>query len=130
MVLKSFVRNALLAMAALSVGGAAAAADPAGDPVKGKVVFAKCMICHTVQPGVNKLGPTLANIIGQTAGDVPGFTFSPAMKASKIVWSPATLDQYLTNPRKMVPGTKMIFAGLPNPVDRANVIAYLKTPTK
>jgi cytochrome c len=119
-----------LAAAALLYGSAALAQSPAGDAVKGKTVFARCTICHTVEPGKNKLGPSLANIIGQKAGEVPGFNFSPAMKSSKVVWTPETLDKYLTNPRTFMPGNRMIFAGLPNPADRANVIAYLKKPVK
>lgn len=116
-----------LAAAALFWSGTALAA---GDPVKGKAVFARCAICHTVEPGKNKLGPSLANIIGQKPGDVPGFKFSPAMMAAKIKWSPETLDKFLTNPRGFVPGTRMVFAGLPNADDRANVIAYLQKPVK
>lgn len=108
----------------------AAFAAGAGDPVKGKTVFARCAICHTVEPGKNKLGPSLANIVGQQAGVVPGFTFSPAMKNSKIKWTPENLDKYLANPRTFMPGNRMIFAGLPNAADRANVIAYLTKPAK
>lgn len=120
-----------LTLATLALfGSSAALAQAAGDPVKGKTVFARCAICHTVEPGKNKLGPTLANIVGSKAGEVPGFNFSPAMKASKVVWTPDALDKYLTNPRAFMPGNRMIFAGLPKPEDRANVIAYLKKPVK
>lgn len=120
-----------LTLATLALfGSSAALAQSAGDPVKGKTVFARCAICHTVEPGKNKLGPTLANIVGSKAGEVPGFNFSPAMKASKVVWTPDALDKYLTNPRTFMPGNRMIFAGLPKPEDRANVIAYLKKPVK
>ena len=120
-----------VAMVALALlGSSGAFAQAAGDPVKGKAVFARCAICHTVEPGKNKLGPTLANIVGSKAGDVPGFNFSPAMKASKVVWTRDALDKYLTNPRTFLPGNRMIFAGLPKPDDRANVIAYLKKPVK
>lgn len=123
------IRSAVMVALAL-LGSNAAFAQAAGDPVKGKAVFARCAICHTVEPGKNKLGPTLANIVGSKAGDVPGFNFSPAMKASKVVWTPDALDKYLTNPRAFLPGNRMIFAGLPKPEDRANVIAYLKKPVK
>jgi cytochrome c len=116
-----------LAAAALLWSGAALAA---GDPVKGKAVFARCVICHTVEPGKNKLGPSLANIIGQKAGEVPGFNFSPAMKKSNVKWTPQTLDKYLINPRTFMPGNRMAFAGLSNAADRANVIAYLQKPPK
>ena len=129
MVTKVRIRG--VAMVALALlGSSGAFAQAAGDPVKGKTVFARCAICHTVEPGKNKLGPTLANIVGSKAGDVPGFIFSPAMKASKVVWTRDALDKYLTNPRTFLPGNRMIFAGLPKPDDRANVIAYLKKPVK
>ena len=105
-----------------------AQASPAGDAVKGKTVFARCAICHGVEPGKNKLGPTLAGIVGRKAGSVPGFNYSPAMKAAALTWTPAGLDKYITNPKATVPGNKMIFAGLPNATDRANLIAYLRNP--
>jgi cytochrome c len=116
-----------LAAAALLWSGAALAA---GNPVKGKIVFARCAICHTVDPGKNKVGPSLANIIGQKAGEVPGFNFSPAMKKSTIKWTPQALDKYLTNPRTFLPGNRMYFVGIPDAADRANVIAYLQKPVK
>ncbi len=118
-------------MVAAAPLGAAAAADNsplAGDPAAGAKVFKKCGACHNIGPGaVNKVGPPLNGIIGQTAGELPGYDFSNAMKSSGIVWSEETLTQYLKSPRKMVPGTKMTFAGLPRETDIANVIAYLKT---
>lgn len=101
-----------------------------GDATKGKAVFARCMACHSVDPGVNRLGPSLAGVMGRTSGTVPGFAYSPAMKNAKIRWDAKSLDAYLTKPMAKVPGTKMVFAGLPNPGDRANLIAYLATATK
>jgi cytochrome c len=109
---------------------AVTSAAPAGDPVKGKAVFARCAICHSVEPRKNVTGPSLANIIGRAAGAVPGFKFSPAVKNSKIRWTPQTLDKYLASPRTYIPGNRMFFAGLPNAADRANVIAYLGKPVK
>jgi cytochrome c len=97
-----------------------------GDPAKGRQVFARCQACHTVEAGANKLGPSLHGVVGRPAASVEGFAYSDAMKESGLIWDDATLDQYLTNPRKLVPGTKMIFPGLPNPQDRADVIAFLK----
>ena len=102
----------------------------AGDAAKGKAVFARCMACHTVDPGANRMGPSLAGIIGRTSGTVPGFPYSAAMKNAKIRWDAKSLDAFLTKPSATVPGSKMIFAGLPNPADRANLIAYLATPGK
>ncbi|WP_176590992.1 cytochrome c family protein [Sphingobium sp. EM0848] len=101
-----------------------------GDAAKGKAVFARCMACHTVDPGVNRLGPSLAGVIGRTSGSVPGFAYSPAMKNAKIRWDAKSLDAFLTKPAAQVPGSKMIFAGLPNPADRANLIAYLASASK
>jgi cytochrome c len=105
-----------------------AGAAPAGDAAAGKTVFARCAICHSVVAGQNKIGPSLAGVIGRKAGSVPGFAYSPAMKGANLTWTPEELDAYLINPRAKVPGTKMIFAGLPKPADRANVIAYLANP--
>ncbi|WP_375198042.1 c-type cytochrome [Sphingobium sp.] len=101
-----------------------------GDAARGKAVFARCMACHTVDPGVNRLGPSLAGVVGRTSGTVPGFAYSPAMKNAKIRWDTKSLDAYLAKPIANMPGTKMVFAGLPNPADRANLIAYLATATK
>jgi cytochrome c len=96
----------------------------ADDP--GEAVFKKnCAICHTVEPGKNKIGPSLAGIVGRKAGSVPNFNYSEANKSSGITWSETTLDTYLADPKKLIPGTKMIFPGLKNPEDRKAVIAYL-----
>jgi cytochrome c len=112
------------------VGAAASAQDlPAGDAAAGKTVFQKCSACHAVGPdAVNKAGPVLNGIVGQKAGEMPAdYPFSDAMKNSGLTWDEATLAAYLKSPRKVVPGTKMTFAGLPRAQDIANVIAYLKT---
>jgi len=122
---------ASLALAGLVTSTAwAGAPAPAGDPVKGKTVFLRCAICHDVAPGATKIGPSLAGLFGRKAGTVPGFAYSPAMKAAKITWTAATLDSYVTSPAKLVPGNRMAFAGLTNPADRANLIAYLQSATR
>lgn len=118
------LRSATLTLALLT----AAAASPAlaaGDPAKGKVVFARCAICHDLKPGVNRIGPSLGKVVGRKAGTAPGFAYSPAMKAKAVVWNATTLDAYSAAPMKFVPGTKMVFAGIPNAADRANLVAYL-----
>ena len=104
----------------------ATAAHADGDPTKGKQIFNKCMVCHSVQAGVNKIGPSLHGVVGRKAGTVDGYSYTDAMKNSGFTWDEATLNKYLTNPRKMVPGTRMIFVGLPKEPDRLDVIAYLK----
>jgi cytochrome c len=103
----------------------AARAD--GDPAAGQIVFRKCAICHSVDPARKGVGPLLRGVVGRHSASVAGYAYSSAMQAADKTWDPPTLDTYLTNPRAMVPGTKMIFPGLPKPEDRANVIAYLAT---
>ena len=112
-------------MALMMLGFSSALA--AGDADAGKQVFATtCTVCHATEPGVNKLGPSLAGIVGSKSGAVPGYDFSAALKAANITWDEKTLDQFLQNPVGDVHGTKM-FVNLPSSDDRQNVIAYLKT---
>lgn len=89
--------------------------------------FAQCVTCHSVEPGKHGIGPSLANMMGTKAGDIPGFNFSPALKESGLVWNDETLDQWLASPRKLVPGTRMAYAGMSNPAQRKEVIEYIKT---
>ena len=98
------------------------------DPAKGQEVSRKCQACHDfTKGGPNKVGPNLWNIVGSKAADVPGYSFSDAMKQrADKAWTYQELDNYLAGPRAYVPGTKMTFAGLPNPQDRANLIAWLR----
>ena len=100
----------------------------AADAAKGKKLFTKCKACHNVDAPKNKVGPHLVGIVGRTAGTADGYTkYSKAIKDSGIVWDEANLDKWLTNPKGMYPGTKMIYPGLKKAEDRANVIEYLKT---
>ena len=119
---------ALAGLASGLLGAEIAAAQAAGDPVQGKATFARCGICHTVEVGKNKIGPSLAGVVGRKAGTLAGYNYSTAMAGSGVTWTPAVLDKYLTKPQDVVPGTKMIFPGLPSAADRANIIAYLKKP--
>lgn len=97
------------------------------DPQKGAVIFKKCRACHTVEKGgPNRVGPNLWGVIGRPVASLESYTrYSPAMKAFGGVWEPERLFIYLENPRSVVPGTIMTFAGLPKPDDRANLIAFL-----
>lgn len=101
-----------------------------GDPDKGAVVFHRCQVCHTIQPGVNHIGPSLHGVVGRHAGSIPDFNYSDANKNSGITWTEQKIFDYLKNPQAMVPGTKMTFPGLPDPQKRADVIAYLKQNSK
>jgi cytochrome c len=116
--------------AAPATGAPAAAvtfASLKGDATKGETIFKQCMACHSIKEGENRVGPSLHGIIGRTAGQVAGFTYSTANKTSGIVWSKDKLYEYLEAPQKVVVGTKMSFAGLKQAQDRADVIAYLDT---
>ena len=125
-----FLGAAGLALFLLGGTSVVAAPAPSADPAKGKTVFARCAMCHDLKPGVNRLGPSLAGLFGRKAGTVPNFNYSPAMKGARIVWNERSLYAYLANPQGAVPRNKMIFAGIANPADRANLIAYLKAATK
>ncbi len=100
---------------------------PGGDPAKGAEVFKKCAACHTInQGGANGIGPNLYATMGEAiAQGKGGFAFSDALKAVGGTWDWDKMNAWLTSPRKFAPGTKMTFAGLSNPQDRANVILYL-----
>ncbi len=103
-------------------------AGAAGDPAKGEQVYRRCQGCHSIDR--NRIGPMHKGLFGRKAGSLPGYDYSEAMKSSGIVWSEETLDRFLQGPRRMVPGTKMTFAGVANAKDRADLIAFLKQATK
>ena len=111
---------ALLASALVGCGSSAAH----GNAVHGKELYAQCAACHKLQE--NFVGPHHCGVFGRTAGTVPGFDYSEAMKASGIVWDAQKLDEFLTSPIAYVSGTKMGFAGFESAPDRADVIAYLQ----
>jgi nitrite reductase (NO-forming) len=116
-----------------SAPAASTAATPAvltGDAAAGRQVFRKCQACHSLDAGKNGLGPSLAGIVGEKAAAVQGYNFSPAMKASNLTWDAATLDAYLTDPQKVVPGNKMPFPGLKTERERSAVIAFLAANSK
>lgn len=104
-----------------------ARAQTAGDAEKGKSVFRQCSVCHSAKEGENRVGPSLAGVIGRKAGEAPAFNYSKPMKESGLVWNEKTLSEYLEHPQQTVKGTRMAFPGLKNPKDRADIIAYLKT---
>lgn len=102
----------------------------AADLDNGRRVFARCRSCHTItEGGPNMTGPNLYGVFGQQAGAHPGFNYSDAMKEADFIWDGERLDQWLENPRTFLRGTKMSFAGIPDPTDRRDVIAFLKVET-
>lgn len=116
----------MMALLALSSGSALAQ----GDAAKGKRLFARCQACHSVEPGQNKIGPTLAGLFGREAGAVEGFNYSDAMKSADVVWDEETVSAYLADPKEYIPGNRMLFPGLRKEQDRADIVAYLKEATE
>jgi cytochrome c len=91
------------------------------------MAFAVCAGCHSTQPGKTMFGPSLAGLAGRKAGSVPGYAYSPALKASGLIWNAATLDRWLKSPQRLVPGTRMPSAGIQDAKARKAVIGYLLT---
>lgn len=116
----------------LLAGGAVTAwySTAAADPARGERVFQRCFACHSVVAGEDKLpGPNLGGVVGRRAGTRPGFRFSPALieaGAGGLVWTPDTLDAYLADPERFLPGTEMGMPGLREAIDRQDVIDYLE----
>jgi len=113
-------------IAVLVLAGATPNPGYAQDAEHGKTIFKACAACHATDHA-NRVGPGLEGIIGRTAGTVPDFRYSNAMKKSDIAWDTKILDAYLESPQQVVPGNRMPYAGLKNPTDRTDLVAYLAT---
>lgn len=120
-----------LALAAAVAVGAGIAATPAAaaDPGQGRAAFSQmCSVCHSnARNGPTLIGPPLFGVVGRKAGSVKGYAYSPALKASGVTWSEAQLHTYLQGPAKMIPGVRMPFAGVKNPTQLDDLVAYLNT---
>jgi len=119
--MNSFIKTqwaiALLVTATTALAG--------GDAVRGKALYEnRCAACHSID--FNGVGPAHRGVYGRKAGDRADYAYSPALKESNIVWAERTLDQWLANPEKFIPGQKMGLS-MPGATDRADIIAYLKT---
>lgn len=119
-----FTQLILAAMISASAGQALAG----GDIKRGGDTFVEeCADCHSVKEGKNKKGPSLFGIISRKAASIGDFAYSDAMRQSGITWMPEKIDAYIAQPRKVVPGGKMKYDGLPDAAARADVIAYLNS---
>jgi cytochrome c2 len=121
------MRGAIV-FAALMLAAGGARAD--GDAARGQMRFEECATCHTLDRGVNNVGPSLYGLLGRKAGEIADFRYSPAMKRSGITWTAQTLDTFIADPQKEVPGNRMPFAGMPDAGERADLIAYLMKASK
>lgn len=100
------------------------------DASQGRLLFLQCRACHSLeQGGENKVGPNLHGFFSRVAGQAKGFDYSEVLSNSGIVWTPHTVDQWLARPSDFLPGNRMVFAGVGDPADRADLIAYLRQET-
>ena len=110
---------------------ALAAPVQAQDVAQGQKSYAKCKVCHTIESGgIHGVGPNLHGVFGAKAGTKAGFSYSPAMKNSTIVWSDETIAQYVADPRRFLPGNKMAFPGIKKEDEVKDLIAYMKEAAK
>jgi cytochrome c len=108
---------------AVAVPASDAAPGP-GDAVRGEAIYSRCLACHALT--YDRTGPRHCGLFGRKAGSVPGFSYSEAMKNSKIIWTESSLNAFLKAPLQAIPGTSMGYAGIQDPQERADLIAYLK----
>ena len=113
-----------LTLAAAWAMAAAAPAAAGGKVAAGKLVYERCLACHAL--AYDRTGPRHCGLFGRRAGSVGGFAYSDAMRRSRIVWNDETLDLFLEDPRKAIPGTSMGYAGIKDGRERQDLIAYLK----
>ena len=120
------VRRLVGAIALAAAAAAAGVARADGDAARGEQRFEECVACHSKERGVNALGPNLYGVFERKAAGLGDFRYSPALRRSGIAWNPQTLDTFLADPQAAVPANRMPYAGMPDPADRADLIAYLQ----
>lgn len=121
-------RIVLLAGIVIGLAAAPSAMSAAGAARPGEAIYERCVACHSLDR--NRTGPKHCGLFGRRAGSEPGFEYSPAMRASGIVWDERTLDRFLSAPMKVVPGTSMGYAGIEDPRERADLIAFLREASR
>ena len=121
------IATLLVALAVAVLAPAPAARAAGGDAGRGEEIYHRCLACHAL--AVNRVGPKHCGLFGRKAGTAKGYQYSAAMKKYGVTWDDATIDHFIENPMKVVPGTKMGYAGIKDPQERADLIAYLKKAT-
>jgi cytochrome c len=116
----------MLPAGAIVVAALALAALPAfgADLERGEEVYSRCLACHALES--DRVGPRHCGVVGRRAGSVAGFGYSKAMKNSRLVWNAKTLDRFIADPMKAIPGTTMTYAGVKDARERADLIAWLE----
>ncbi len=117
-------RNLLAAGAFAALAASSPTSAAGGDAARGVLIYERCAACHSLDH--NRTGPKHCGLLGRRAGSLSDFEYSPAMRSSGIVWNEQTLDRFLAAPTKVVPGTSMGYAGIDDPRERADLIAWLR----
>ena len=126
--LSIFAMYAAYGAFALAAFGLTAGSSNAAGAADGEKIFNRtCALCHSINAGENLIGPSLAGVVGRRSGQAAGYDYSDANRNSGLTWDRGTLDRYLTDPRGVVPGTKMSFPGLKDPAERQAVIGFLES---
>jgi cytochrome c len=112
----------MLALALAAASGTAQAADAA----HGEKLYEECIACHSLEPGVHGIGPSLHGVFDRKAGELGDYRYSPALKRSGIIWTADTLDAFIADSQQFLPANRMPYAGMPDARDRADLIAYLQ----
>lgn len=109
----------------IAAGLLLASAAHAQNAQRGQKLFEECAACHSIERGVNGVGPSLAGMLGRKAGENPEFRYSPALRRSGITWNVEKLGEFVADPQKVIPDNRMPYSGMPDAGSRADLLAYL-----
>ena len=129
----TFANRVLFLGLAAATAAAAFAAPPRGDPVRGERAYRQCYSCHAIEPGEQYSAPSLHNLVGRPIASEPGFAYSPALRAlaaREKRWTLPLLDRFMADPGKVAPRSNMTVFAIPNPQERADVLAFIARPRK